>query len=196
MELESWSKSIPSALRHIALRRPPKAGVIPLRELRSTVVGLGMRLLLIAVFLLVRRLDDPEPSALGWVVFVVGGLVGVSGVVVTRRYLTAGLLAAANGEAADRIFSQRMMLGSVIAQSIALIGLVVAFLHSEMLTYWIGLPVSLALHAWVSPRSGDIGSLQDQLAAQGSAVDLVEALTTPRSWSARGETKRKRRTRT
>jgi cytochrome bd-type quinol oxidase subunit 2 len=191
MDTEPWSKAIPGGLKRIILPIPPRDGVIPLRELRSTVLGYAFSLLIVLGVLLALGPFEPDQSTVGWLVFGGASIVSLVLLVQVRRSSRAWLVAASTEEMADRSYSQRLNLCVVYSVSIALTGFVVVFLHDDLVTYLIGLPISLALLAWIAPRRADIAALQEEIAGSGSPVNLWDALTTPRTWSARDESKRK-----
>ncbi len=189
VELESWTaavRHVPRRLRTFIL--PPDRGVIPVRELRSMALSFGMLLLLLAAVLSVSGLSDDEPTMLGWMVFLAAGVGSTLGTVVAFRSRAAAVITARKPEEADRAYAVRFSVSAGLAMTPSLVAIVVGLWQGHLLPFWVAVPLSAGLLAFVAPWARDVRSLQTRM----DRVDLGAALMTPRTWSARDEAARRR----
>jgi len=80
-----------------------------------------------------------------------------------------------------------MFIGIGCADSVALFGFVGIFIGGTIWLYLLGLAFALPGLALIGPTRADIERRQQQIAAQGSSLSLLEALMAPPSRDQRDE---------
>ena len=165
-------------------RKERRGGIDPLTAFRFIFVGLVFALLLWAWILLYivesGRWWSTDQGM--WFLAVVLGLAAASLV-----YVQAIRARRLNVESPERLaasYRAATFIGIGVAQCSALIGFVGAFVMSTYWIYLVGLAFALTGLYLVGPTPREIARRQDQIAAQGSPLSLVQALmeTPPPGW--------------
>jgi probable F420-dependent oxidoreductase len=154
------------------MRRANRTGQPPLVVMRSVLLAMSISLLII-LFLLTFIRSRIEPTVARWVLAlpVVTGGVSLAAILWLRQRSLA--------ESSDPVaaFRGAFFIGLGLAELPAFLGFVGTFISNGLLSYVIGLPISLVCFGLIAPSRGEIERRQLQLDAAGSAVAFGQLLT-------------------
>ena len=134
-------------------------------------------------------LIEPEDQWRGdlapdWALWILSAVTGAS--LLGAGWARGRALSGTTAEALYRSYYTRFLLGIALAESAALLGVVIAFATNRLWPYLVCLAASLAGFAMMAPTARNIHRDEERLQAVGSPVSVWDALTLPPDRSASG----------
>lgn len=167
---------VPIIGSHLHARRLQRSGADGIVRTRQLFASFVTALVLFAVVLVSGTVPDDQgvsTDAMPWILGV--GAIGIVALVATRRIAgrsldcsTATMLAAS--------YRTRFFVGIAVSESVALLGLVGAFVASSSVVYLVGGAIALVGFSFIAPTRTHLEREDEASQSRGCAISLYDAL--------------------